>query len=34
MPRVSMRDALIEAGQKVLHERGYAATAVQDIAAV
>ncbi|MCA3558629.1 MAG: TetR family transcriptional regulator C-terminal domain-containing protein [Rhodobacter sp.] len=29
-----MRDALIEAGQKVLHERGYAATAVQDIAAV
>lgn len=34
MPRVSMRDVLIEAGQKVLHERGYAATAVQDIAAV
>lgn len=34
MPRVSMRGVLIEAGQKVLHERGYAATAVQDIAAV
>jgi TetR/AcrR family transcriptional repressor of nem operon len=34
MPRVSMRDVLIEAGQKVLHERGYAATTVQDIAAV
>ena len=34
MPRVSMRDVLIEAGQRVLHERGYAATAVQDIAAV
>lgn len=34
MPRVSMRDVLIEAGERVLHERGYAATAVQEIAAV
>ncbi|MCI4663428.1 MAG: TetR/AcrR family transcriptional regulator [Neomegalonema sp.] len=32
MPKPSMRDDLLEHGQRVLHERGYHATSVADIA--